>query len=56
MHGCKCCDGYDEEDNRYHCSITGDSCFFLMPNGKACAEKFGEDSETKEEEGDKDGI
>ena len=51
MYGCKCCDGYDPDDGRYHCAVTGDDCFFLMPN-KACAEQFGfgEDPEAEVED------
>lgn len=33
---------YTDEWHGYGCEITGDSCMFLFPNSKACAEQYGE--------------
>jgi len=35
------CALYDDE-GRYNCSISGDSCIYLIPNSKRCAEEYGE--------------
>ena len=37
---CKCAT-YNGE-GRYNCSVSGDSCMFLIPDSKVCAEKYGE--------------
>ena len=36
---------FDAEDGRYKCNITGDQCFYLIPNEKRCMEEFEEDEE-----------
>jgi hypothetical protein len=33
---------FDLEDGRYQCSVSGDGCMFLIPDSKACAERYGE--------------
>lgn len=38
---CKCAIRTDEYHG-WECDITGGSCMFLLPNSKACAEKYGE--------------
>ena len=37
---CKCAT-YNGE-GRYDCSVSGSECMFMIPDSKACAEKFGE--------------
>ena len=41
-----------DEYHGWGCNVSGDSCMFLVPNSKACAEQFGEgpDSEGYEED------
>ena len=31
-----------DEFHGWGCNVSGDSCMFLVPNSKACAEQFGE--------------
>lgn len=50
MMGCKCAISYDPDINRYECSVSGDSCMFLLPDSKACAERYGEGPDVKEED------
>lgn len=39
-----------DEYHGYGCEITGGACMFLYPDGKACAEKYGEGPDELEEE------
>lgn len=36
-----------DEGHGWHCSITGDSCAFLSPDSKQCAELYGEGPDAK---------
>ena len=38
---CKAARALDEYHG-WECEITGGACMFLIPNSKACAEKYGE--------------
>lgn len=39
---CRSAGVYDEDTGRFSCKVTGDDCFYLFPNSKACAAEFGE--------------
>lgn len=41
MSGCKCAKR-STEFHGWACEVSGDSCMFINPNSKACAELFGE--------------
>lgn len=36
-----------DEGHGWRCSITGDSCAFLLPNSKQCAELYGDGPDAK---------
>ena len=38
-----------DEYHGWACDITGDACMFLVPDSKACAEKYGEGPDAVEE-------
>lgn len=44
---CKCAK-YEEDENRYYCSISGDGCMYMSPNSKRCATEFGEGPDIEE--------
>lgn len=46
---CKCAK-YDPDEGRYYCSVTGDQCMYLMPDGKYCAADYGEGPDAELEE------
>jgi hypothetical protein len=46
---CKCA-RYDGEDGRWQCSVSGDGCMFLIPDSKACAERYGEGPDSVEDD------
>lgn len=37
-----------DEYHGWECEITGGACMFLIPNSKACAEKYGERPDAEE--------
>lgn len=41
---------HTDEWHGYGCEITGDACMFLLPDSKACAEKYGEGPDVEESE------
>lgn len=43
---CKCAKATDE-NHGWECTITDGPCEFLVPNGKRCAEIFGEGPDVK---------
>ena len=38
---CKCAK-YEEDENRYYCSVSGSGCVYMSPDSKQCAKDFGE--------------
>jgi len=46
---CKCAK-YDSDEGRYYCSVSGDSCMYLIPSSKSCADMFGEGPDIIEQE------
>ena len=38
---CKCTK-FDPDEGRFMCSVTGDSCMYLIPNSAKCAEEYEE--------------
>lgn len=42
------CAKYDEDENRYYCEVSGNTCIYLIPNSKRCAEDFGEGPDSRE--------
>ena len=53
MKTCKCAK-YNNEEFAYMCNVTGDKCFFLIPDAEKCYEMFNEgplvDEENEEDE------
>ena len=45
---CKCSSW--DMDEGYKCSVTGDSCVFMTPNSKSCAELYGEGPDAENDE------
>lgn len=50
---CKCAT-FDPDTGRYDCSVSGSGCMFLIPSSKACAERYEEGPDVKDEEGEGD--
>jgi len=48
---CKCAK-YEEDENRYYCSVSGSGCVYMSPDSKQCAKDFGEgpDADNESEE------
>lgn len=46
--GCTCA-RFDVDNGYYCCEVTGDSCIYIFPNSKACAEEYGEGPDAYQE-------
>lgn len=39
---CKSVSHFDDEENRYYCQVTGDSCVYMFPDSARCARDYNE--------------
>jgi len=52
---CKCAK-YEEDENRYYCSVSGSSCMFMSPDSARCAEEYGEGPDVESEGSNSNGM
>lgn len=43
------CAKYEEDENRYYCSVSGSGCVYMSPDSKACAKEYGEGPDANNE-------
>lgn len=46
---CKC-SKYEEDENRWYCSVSGDMCMYMWPDSKRCAKDYDEGPDAAEGE------
>lgn len=39
---CKSVSHFDDEENRYYCQVTGDTCVYMFPDSARCAKDYNE--------------